>query len=90
VEVRVPKISVFLAFDVSYKPLRPNLETVDAEENKASRMVNCRRSYTEDRSQKQDASGKHCPNVETNRRGYAAKGVQSWSVLGFTCLKQFD
>jgi hypothetical protein len=60
------KIFVFFAFAVSYKPLHPNLEIIDAEENKAPRMVNCRRSYIEDRSQKEDASGKHCPNVETN------------------------
>jgi hypothetical protein len=25
-----PKVSVFFAFDVSYKPLRPNLEIIDA------------------------------------------------------------
>jgi hypothetical protein len=81
---------VFFAFDVGYKPLHPNLGIIDAQEIKAPHMVNSRRSYTEVRSQKQDACGKHCPNVETNRGGYSSKGFQSWSVAGFTRLIQSD
>jgi hypothetical protein len=59
------EIPVFFAFDISYKPLHPNLEIIDAQEIKAPHMVNCRRSYIEDWSQKEDAGGKHCPNVES-------------------------
>jgi hypothetical protein len=60
------EIPVFFAFDISYKPLHPNLEIIDAQEIKAPFMVSGRCPHPEDRRQEEDPGGKHCPNLETD------------------------
>ena len=50
-------------------------------------MDNSRRSYVEDRSQKEDTGVEHCQNIETDRRGYPPKGIQSRTVPRFANLR---
>ena len=53
-------------------------------------MDNSRRSYVEDRSQKEDTGVEHRQNIETDRRGYPPKGIQSRPVPRFASLIQFN
>jgi hypothetical protein len=50
-------------------------------------MDNSRRSYVEDRSQKEDTGVEHCQNIETDRRSYPPKGIQSRTVPRFASLR---
>ena len=60
------------------------------EEIKASRVDDSRRSYVEDRSQKEDTGVKHRQNIETDRRSHPPKGIQSRPVPRFASLIQFN
>ena len=53
-------------------------------------MDDSRRSYVEDRSQKEDTGVKHRQNIETDRRGYPPKSIQSRPVPRFASLIQFN
>src|SRR5271169_1835807 len=60
------------------------------QEIKASRMDDSRRSYVEDRSQKEDTGVEHRQNIETDRRGYPPKGIQPRPVPRLASLIQFN
>jgi hypothetical protein len=87
--IPVPKISVFFAFDLSYKPLHPNLEIIDAQENKV-RAWSIDVRTLKSGARKKTRAASIAPNDETNRGGYSAKSFQSRAVSGFTCLIQSD
>jgi hypothetical protein len=53
-------------------------------------MDDSRRSYVEERSPQEDTRAEHCQNIETDRRGYPPKGIQSRSVPRFASLTQFS
>jgi hypothetical protein len=53
-------------------------------------MDSIRCSHIESRRQKEDAGGKHCPDVEANRGRYSAKGFQYGFVARLTGLIKFD
>jgi hypothetical protein len=53
-------------------------------------MDDSRRSYVEDRSQKEDTGVEHRRNIETDRRGYPPKGIQSRPVPRFATLIQLS
>jgi hypothetical protein len=53
-------------------------------------MDDSRRSYVEDRSQKEDTGVEHCQNIETDRRGYPPKGIQPRPVPRLASLIQFN
>jgi hypothetical protein len=53
-------------------------------------MDDSRRSYVEDRSQKEDTGVEHRQNIETDRRGYPPKGIQSRPVPRLASLIQFN
>jgi hypothetical protein len=74
-----------LATSVSF--LFTKRRCLDGQEIKASRMDSGRCAHLENRRKKEDAGGKHCPNLEAIRRGYAAKGLQPGTVPGFAGLK---
>jgi hypothetical protein len=44
------------------------------------------RPHTEDDGTKENAGGKHRPNLETDRGRYSTKGVQSWVIARFAFL----
>ena len=68
----------------------PARRLLDGQEIKASRMDDSRSSYVEDRSPKEDTGAEHCQNIETDRRGYPPKGIQSRPVPQFASLIQFN
>jgi hypothetical protein len=68
----------------------PARRLLDGQEIKASRMDDSRSSYVEDRSPKEDTGAEHCQNIETDRRGYPPKGIQSRPVPRFASLIQFN
>ena len=43
-------------------------------------------SHVENARQKEDAGGKHCPNLETDRGRYPAEGIQSRIIARFAFL----
>jgi hypothetical protein len=48
---------------------------LDGQKIKASGVVSDRCAHLENRRQEEDTGGKHCPNVEADRGGYASKGI---------------
>src|SRR5207344_567407 len=68
----------------------PTWRFLYGQEIKASRVDDSRRSYIEGRSQKEDTGVEHCQNIETDRRGYPPKGIQSRPLPRFASLIQFN
>src|SRR6478672_11967999 len=48
---------------------------LDGQKIKASGVVSDRCAHLENRRQEEDTGGKHCPNVEADRGGYASKDI---------------
>src|SRR5271169_5652979 len=71
-------------------PFFPTWRFSYGQEIKASRVDDSRRSYVEDRSQKEDTGVKHRQNIETDRRSHPPKGIQSRPVPRFASLIQFN